>query len=54
MNVVETDITGIYIIEPDVFEDDRGFTRWALNFSFCSEFLQTELVKKSNNPRDKS
>ncbi|MEK7494723.1 MAG: dTDP-4-dehydrorhamnose 3,5-epimerase [Patescibacteria group bacterium] len=31
MNVVETDITGIYIIEPDVFEDDRGFFLEAYN-----------------------
>lgn len=51
MNVLKTDLDGIFIIEPDVYEDDRGFFYESFNMKdlqksgLFSEFVQDNHVK---------
>ena len=37
MNFIKTEIEGVYIIEPKIFEDDRGY--------FCESYNETEFIK---------
>lgn len=38
MNFIKTEIEGVYIIEPKIFEDDRGY--------FFESYNETEFIKK--------